>query len=92
MTEIKVKAEEEYKKNSEIRRSLLETNQFREKHITKTLEQRKTVYEKELAKFRKEIESDFKQTILERANILLEKHRKKEVKLIFSKVYFKKII
>lgn len=79
LNEIKVKAEEEYKKNSEIRRSLLETNQFREKHITKTLEQRKTVYEKELAKFRKEIESEFKQTILERANVLLEKQRKKEV-------------
>lgn len=80
LNEIKMKAEEEYKKTSEIRRTLLETNEFKAKYIRENLDQRKVVYEKELAKFRKEIEKEFKETILEKANDLLEKHKKKEVK------------
>lgn len=77
--EIKKRAEEQYKKNFEIRRNLLETNDFKEKFIKENLEKRRVVYEKDLAKFKKGIEEEFKQNILERAMELFEKQKKRDV-------------
>ena len=79
VNEIKKKAEEEYKKNFEIRRNLVETNQFKENFIRENLEKRKNAYEKDLTKFRKDIEKEFKQGILDRAWELYDKQRKRDV-------------
>lgn len=83
--EIKKKAEEQYKKNFELRRNLIETDEFKEKFIKENLEKRKAVYEKDIGKFKKSIEAEFKEKILEKAFELLEKQKKREVIFDFSR-------
>jgi len=78
VSELIKKAAEEYKRNFEIRRNLVETNGFRMNYVKENLEKRKSAYEKDLAKFRKDIEKEFKQSVLERALELLEKQKKRD--------------